>query len=83
MQSIRLLVFVLIGTVILGGALLMIGCNSSGGTDTGYSLDCIFTNVQNIPQCDSLASRNYCQNPSTYDPKSNTCYTNACYSCSK
>ena len=80
MQSIRLLVIVFFGTVILCGALLMIGCNgsSSGGDNVSYNLDCTFTNVQSSAQCNTLSTGNSCQNPFTYDSNSKTCYTYAC-----
>jgi len=84
MQSIRLLVIVFIGTVILCGALLMIGCgdSSSGGSSASYSLNCILSNVKSPEQCTALSSGNSCQNLPSYDPSTKTCYTNACFSCS-
>ena len=86
MQSIRLLVIVFFGTVILCGALLMIGCNdsSSGGDDNvSYNLDCTFPNVQSSAECNTLSSGNFCLNPLTYDSNSKTCYTYACLYCVK
>jgi hypothetical protein len=81
MQSTRLLVIVFIGTVILCGALLMIGCNdsSSGGND--YNGNCTFPNVQSSPLCKGLSDQNTCKDPFTYDSKNNICYTYTCSAC--
>ncbi len=85
MQSIRLLVIVFFGTVILCGALLMIGCNgsSSGGDTASNSLDCQLANVQSSAQCNTLSAQNSCLNPFTYDPNSKTCSISACLFCSQ
>jgi len=85
MQSIRLLVIVFCGTLILCGILLTVGCNdsSSGGDNVSYNLDCTFPNVQSSVGCNTLSSANFCLNPSTYDPNSKNCYTYACLYCSK
>jgi hypothetical protein len=83
MQSIRLLVIVFTGTVILCGALFS-GCgdSSSGGSSAQNNLSCTFTNVQSLAQCNNLSAGNSCQNLPAYDASTGTCNTNACLFCS-
>ena len=82
MQSIRLLVIVFFGTVILCGALLMIGCNGSN-SGANSSFKCTYTNVPSSEQCNNISLGNSCQSPFTYDSNSKTCNTNDCFACSQ
>jgi hypothetical protein len=82
MQSIRLLVNVFFGTVILCGALLMIGCNSSSSGGNS-SLKCTYTNVPSSTQCNNISLGNSCQSPFTYDSNSKTCNINDCSNCAQ
>ena len=77
MQSIRLLVIFFFGTVILCGALLMIGCSgSNSGGDGTYN--CTNTNVSSSAQCNNISIGNSCEGAFTYDSNSKTCNTYAC-----
>lgn len=82
MQSIRLLMIVFFGAVILGGALLMTGCNSSNSGADG-SFNCTFTNVPSSDQCNNISLLNSCQTSFTYDSNAKTCNTKNCLSCSQ
>jgi hypothetical protein len=77
MPSIRLLVILFFGTVILCGALLMIGCNGSNSGGDG-TFNCTNTNVPSSDQCNNISIRNSCEGPFTYDSNSKTCNTKDC-----
>jgi hypothetical protein len=85
MQSIRLLVLVFTGTVILCGALLMTGCNGSSSgsnSDNSFGLNCLYTN-QTSDSCLSISFNNLCQTQPVYDSITKTCKTFSCNVCSQ
>jgi hypothetical protein len=82
MQPIRLFVNVFFGTVILCGALLIVGCGGSSSGGDG-SLKCTYTNVPSAERCNNISLGDSCQSAFTYDSNSKTCTTNDCLACSQ